>query len=193
LALLRLLETSSGSIRIDQVDLSTMKRGAIREQITTLPQDPVKLPGTVRNNLDPHHHIESDAALISALEKVHLWDTIRDREGSLDAEFDNLSLSHGQQQLFCLARALLRKTKVVLFDEATSSVDRHTDERIQQVIRSEFADCTILAVAHRLETIGDADVVVVMDQGRVVETGDPHVLKEREGSLFRELWTARHG
>jgi ATP-binding cassette subfamily C (CFTR/MRP) protein 1 len=125
------------------------------------------------------------------LEKVFLWDKIFER-GGLNVEFDTLGLSHGQQQLFSLARAMLNKRKVVLLDEATSSLDRQTDEAIQKVIREEFKECTVLAVAHRLETIGDADVVVVVDRGKIVEVGDPKVLRE-EDSLFRALWENRHG
>jgi len=188
LTLLGLLETKSGTRHINGLDLSRTPRETVRSRLTTLPQDPVKLQGTVRTNLDPEGTIKGDdATLIAALTKAKIWEVIATR-GGLDADFDELGLSHGQQQLFCLGRALLHKTKVVLLDEATSSVDRHTDEEIQKVIRAEFAGCTVLMVAHRLEAIVDADVVVVMDDGRIVETGDPRVLLEKPGSLFRILY-----
>ncbi|KAF8849622.1 putative multidrug resistance protein MDR [Acephala macrosclerotiorum] len=192
LTILRLLETPTGSLYIDGLDLSSIPVNTTRSRLTTLPQDPVKLPGTVRDNLDPFKSIKSDDDLVSALTKVNMYDAITTR-GGLDVEFDTLSLSHGQQQLFCLARTLLHKSKVVLMDEATSSVDQQTDEEVQKALKSEFADCTVLAVAHRLETIGNSDVVVVVDQGRIVEVGNPQKLREDPGSLFKALWENRHG
>lgn len=144
--------------------------------------------------MDPFKSIKSDNDLVTALTKVNLWDAINNRDGGgLDADFDALGLSHGQQQFFCLARAILQKRKVVLLDEATISVDRQTDQEVQKVIRTEFADCTVVAVAHRLETIGDSDVVVVIDQGSIVEVGDPKMLREEAGSLFKALWEDSHG
>lgn len=112
-----------------------------------------------------------------------LWETVEER-GALDSEFDALGLSQGQQQLFSLTRAMLHKRKVVLLDQATSSVDRHTDEAIQKVIQEEFKACTALVVAHLLETIGDADMMVVVDHGTIVDVGGSKVLREEE-LLFR--------
>lgn len=150
------------------------------------------LPGTIRDNLDPHSRCcSSDEGIISKLQKVLLWELI-DGRGGLDANFDTLELSHGQQQLFSLARAILDKKKVVLLDEATSNVDMQTDRVIQEVIREEFKDCTVLTVAHRLETIGDMDMVIVIDQGRIVEVGDPKVLRDQHVSHFGSLWENRH-
>ncbi|KAE9377881.1 putative ABC multidrug transporter [Stipitochalara longipes BDJ] len=191
LTLLRLLETPSGSLSIDNLSLSSFPRNILRLHFTTLPQDPVTLPGTVRNNIDPLSVASSDEGIILTLEKVFLWGLISGT-GGLYIEFDTLGLSHGQQQLFSLARAMLNKRKVVLLDEATSSVDRQTDEAIQNVIWEEFKECRVLVVAHRLETIGDADVVVVIDQGKIAEVGAPKVLREGE-SVFRTLWENRHG
>ncbi|KAI8230251.1 ABC transporter atnG [Colletotrichum sp. SAR 10_77] len=174
LTLLRLLETPSGSVQIDDVDLCSLSRKAIRPYFITLPQDPVTLPGSVRTNLDPNASFDGesgDKALVEALEKTFLWDDVIKSRGGLDAVFAELGLSHGQQQLLALARAILHKdqSKVVLLDEATSSVDHGTDQMLQKVLREELASHTILAVAHRLDTIEDYDVVVVMDNGRIVE------------------------
>ncbi|KAI8198964.1 ABC transporter [Colletotrichum sp. SAR 10_65] len=174
LTLLRLLETPSGSVQIDDVDLCSLSRKAIRPHFITLPQDPVTLPGSVRTNLDPNASFDGesgDKALVEALEKTFLWDDVIKSRGGLDAVFAELGLSHGQQQLLALARAILHKdqSKVVLLDEATSSVDHGTDKMLQKVLREELASHTILAVAHRLDTIEDYDVVVVMDNGRIVE------------------------
>ncbi|KAK2756862.1 ABC multidrug transporter [Colletotrichum kahawae] len=193
LALLRLLETPSGSIHIDDVDLCSLSRKAIRPHVITLSRDPVTLPGSVRTNLDPNGSFDrqsGDKALIEALEKTFLWDDVIKPRGGLDADFAELGLSHGQQQLFALARAMSHKykSKVVLLDEATSSIDHETDEMLQKVLREELASHTILAVAHRLDTIEDYDVVVVMDNGRIVEVGNPRELREQTGSAFQRLF-----
>ncbi|KAL3417375.1 ABC multidrug transporter, partial [Phlyctema vagabunda] len=202
LTLLRLLEVESGSVFIDGVDISTLSRDTIRSRIITLPQDPIQLAGTVRENLCPGAiHVtggagEDDARLVSALRKVSIWETVHER-GGLDAEFSKIALSHGQQQLFCLARAMLlvgrEEKKIVLLDEPTSSVDRDTDAAVLQVVRDEFKHCTVVAVAHRLDSIVGCQAVVCMDAGRVVEVGEPRVLLAQEGSRFRMLWDARHG
>ncbi|KAF2995600.1 hypothetical protein E8E14_000809 [Neopestalotiopsis sp. 37M] len=192
LSLLKLLETQSGSITIDGLDLAAVSNTVLRTHLMALPQDAVTLPGSVRTNLDPLNTVIGDDTLTDALSRVGMWETISSR-GGLDADFDSLGLSHGQKQLFCLARALISKSPVVLLDEATSSVDHHSDEQVQKVLREAFRDKTVLVVAHRLETIGDLDMVVVMEKGRVVEVGDPRELKSKPDSLFGTLWESRHG
>ncbi|KAK2000495.1 P-loop containing nucleoside triphosphate hydrolase protein, partial [Colletotrichum falcatum] len=191
LTLLRLLEYQSGTVCIDGIDISQIPRVTLRDRLTVLPQDPVTLDGTVRLNLALEAPHLSDDLLIASLRKVKLWELVQER-GGLDAEFGAMNLSHGQRQLFCLARATLGKSKVVLLDEATSSLDRETEEDIQRVLREEFSDCTVITVAHRLESIADGDVVVVMDGGEVVEVGGPRQLLDRATSKFKDLWDDRH-
>ncbi|WDK17382.1 ABC multidrug transporter [Colletotrichum graminicola] len=150
------------------------------------------LSGTVRQNLDPVGVVAGDDAVIeSTLAHLGLWETIREN-GGLDAEFYEEALSHGQRQLFFLARAILRKDvgRVVLLDEATSSVDIHTEKTVEDLIREEFKDHSVLAIAHRLDTVADFDRVVVLDKGRVVEVGSPRDLLRQAGGRFRELWDA---
>jgi len=106
--------------------------------------------------------------------------------GGLDAQMKAQPLSQGQQQLFCLARAMLRDSRILVLDEATSNVDQETDTLMQRIIRREFAQHTIITVAHRLDTIADADVVAVLSEGRLVEFGKPEELLARQ-SRFREL------
>ncbi|KEY65241.1 hypothetical protein S7711_08779 [Stachybotrys chartarum IBT 7711] len=190
LSILRLLELRSGSICIDGLDLSTMPRPEIRTRLTTLPQDPIKLTGSVRYNLDPGNTIQTDDMLVAVLAKVGMWSVIEPR-GGLDADFEDLGFSAGQLQLFCLARALLLRNSVVLLDEATSNVDRQTDEQIRRVIREELGGRTILEVAHRLDAIKDYDVVVVMGEGRILEMGSPKDLLGRPNSAFRALSNSR--
>ncbi|PQE13970.1 hypothetical protein CJF30_00006789 [Rutstroemia sp. NJR-2017a BBW] len=185
-AIFRMLElTPESSIVIDGIDLTTLPRQIVRSRLNGVPQDPFFLRGSVRTNADPYNQ-HSDTAIITALEKVHLWGLIL-AKGGLEADLDTEFFSHGQRQLFCLARAILREGKVVVLDEATSSVDPDTDKLMQKVIREEFAGCTIIAVAHRLNTILDFDRVVLLGKGEVVEIGKPDELLQRNGA-FRELY-----
>jgi ATP-binding cassette subfamily C (CFTR/MRP) protein 1 len=128
----------------------------------------------------------TDATIIESLSKVQLWEAINSR-GGLDVQMQTQPLSHGQQQLFCLARALMKKSKILVLDEATSNVDGETDQLMQKIIRSEFKDHTIITVAHRLDTIVDSDLVAVLDRGRLMEVGPPEVLLEKP-SLFRDMY-----
>jgi len=140
-------------------------------------------------NLDPSDCAGVDAAQ-TALEKVGLWDIVREA-GGLETEMNAEELlSHGQRQLFCLARALLRRSKVLVMDEFSASVDVATEERMMDVIAREFHGCTVIAVAHRLGTIRGYDQVAVFENGRVVEVGEPGLLLEVEGGKFRGLWEA---
>lgn len=180
-----MIEIQSGSISIDNINLQRCPRSSIRSQINAIPQDPYFLHGTIRANLDPWN-AQIDADLEASLRKVELWETIQ-RRGGLDAELDVDFLSHGQRQLFCLARAILRPGRIVVLDEVTSSVDRKTDALMQRVIREEFAQHTIIAVAHRLETILDFDRILVLDKGTVVECDNPAELLGRQ-SVFRDLY-----
>jgi ATP-binding cassette subfamily C (CFTR/MRP) protein 1 len=157
--------------------------------MVTIPQDPFILSGSVRLNADPYA-ATTDQHIISALEKVGLW-SLLDSRGGLDADMNINPLSQGQQQIFCLARAMLRteKGKILVLDEATSSVDADTDLLIQKLIREEFSNFTVLTVAHRLDTIMDSDRVLVLDGGRVVEIGSPEELIKSEGAF----WELRGG
>ena len=141
-----------------------------------------RFAGTLRYNLDPFG-LHSDAEVWAVLERVELKETVLerfpDRLGHLITERGE-NISVGQRQLLCISRALLRKSRVIILDEATASVDNATDQKIQSAIRTEFRDCTVLTIAHRLETIADSDLVVVLDQGQVSEFGSPAQLLEQE-------------
>ncbi|KAM3077467.1 hypothetical protein ACMFMG_006808 [Clarireedia jacksonii] len=176
LTLFRMLDLSQGSIIIDGIDISSVPRHKIRSRLTILPQDPFFLSGTVRLNADPLGR-KSDEEIISALVKVGLWEAIREN-GGLDAWIGGSGsgefLSEGQKQLFCLAGAILKKSKILVLDEATSRIDPQTDAKMQELIRKEFYDCTIIAVAHRLDGLVDFDQILVLDKGRVVRMGAPN-------------------
>ncbi|KAK0732544.1 putative ABC multidrug transporter [Apiosordaria backusii] len=193
LAILRLLQLKSGTICIDGVNVANIPLETIRTSLTALPQDSVSIQGcSVRTNLAPPNSEVSDEELIAALNKAGLWNEVVSVRGGLDADFDSLNLSPGQRQLFSLAAATLRKSKVVLLDEITGSVDFETDAKMRRMMEKEFAGCTVLEVVHRIEMIEGYDLVVVMDGGMVVEVGKPGVLLPREGgSRFKELWDAK--
>ncbi|WEW60177.1 hypothetical protein PRK78_005662 [Emydomyces testavorans] len=190
LALLRLLDISAGRVVIDDVDLSMVPRHEVRSRIIVIPQDQFMLEGSVRLNADPFGTI-SDACIQNALEKVHLWPLIESR-GGLDGKMDASSLSAGEQQLFRLAQAMLRKdsSKILVLDEATSNVDSNTDLLMQKVIQEEFKDFTILAVAHRVDTILNYDKVAVFDKGKLVEFDRPQTLLETKGSFLGTVYRA---
>ncbi|KAF4982828.1 hypothetical protein FZEAL_1620 [Fusarium zealandicum] len=182
LSILRLLELNSGAIRIDGKDLATISRQHIRTQITTIPQDPVNLSGSVRDNLDPESLIQADAVLEQALKKTALWEAIEAR-GGLDADLGELGFSVGQRQLFCLARALLSRSSVVLLDEPASSVDNATNQEVRKIIKDFMDGRTVVEVSHRLDHIADFDVAVVMGNGVIIEVGDPEELLGRDSAL----------
>ncbi|KAL6807735.1 P-loop containing nucleoside triphosphate hydrolase protein [Trichoderma sp. SZMC 28013] len=193
LALLRLLDPSSGTLSIDSVLLSTIPRETIRSRIITVSQDQFVLPGTIRHNIDPSASY-TDNAIVEALCAVDLW-TVIDSRGGLDATFEEDMLSHGQKQLFFLARAVLKKDcgKVVLLDEASSSLDKETEQMVRTIINTHFKNHTVVSIAHHLETILDFDRVVVMDKGRVVEVGPPRELLQAAGhGKFKALWEANN-
>ena len=186
--LVRLLEMDSGSIVIDDVDIATVPRETIRERLVSLPQDPLVLNGSVRLNVDPEER-STEEAVATALDRVGLGDLAQSR--GIMADITATSLSRGQQQLLALARAVVKKqacgSTILLLDEATSNVDAETDAVLQRVLREDFSGCTRVAVAHRIHTIMDSDVIVVMDSGRIVEVGSPAELLRNEEGWFSQL------
>ncbi|CAO3570415.1 unnamed protein product [Mortierella alpina] len=177
-----------GSIEIDGLDISTLGLRALRKQLAIIPQDPTLFAGTVRDNLDPFAEM-GDSELWLALERAHLKDHIASLPGGLSYEVSQggENFSVGQRSLICLARALLRKTKILILDEATAAVDVETDELIQRTIRQEFKDRTILTIAHRIKTVMDSDKILVLEKGRVEEYDAPSVLLKQKHGLFYSL------
>ncbi|KAI9000570.1 P-loop containing nucleoside triphosphate hydrolase protein [Trametes punicea] len=207
-ALYRLVELSSGSIVIDGVDISTIGLKDLRDGLAIIPQDPLLFSGTLRSNLDPFGY-HDDARLWDALKRAYLVEDRKehsidqvpgDEEGkegtrspvnrfTLDSpiEDEGSNLSIGQRSLVSLARALVKGSKILILDEATASVDYETDRKIQDTIASEFADRTILCIAHRLRTIIGYDRICVLDAGQIAEFDTPANLYERPGGIFRSM------
>ncbi|OWK62309.1 Canalicular multispecific organic anion transporter 1 [Lonchura striata] len=180
--LFRVLEAAGGKIIIDDVDIATIGLHDLRKSLTIIPQDPVLFTGTLRMNLDPFDQY-SDEEVWKALELAHLKTFVQglpERLLHLVSEAGE-NLSVGQRQLVCLARALLRKAKILILDEATAAVDLETDHLIQTTIRSAFADCTVLTIAHRLHTIMDSNRVMVLHAGQIVEFDSPEQLLMKQG------------
>lgn len=188
LALYRMVELEEGGVEIDGVDTANLKLSTLRSSMSMIPQDPFMFSGTIRLNLDPFD-LHGDAELWKALEGVGLKETIENLDEKLGAPVvDNgANFSQGQRQLFCLARALLRKSKILMMDEATASVDIESDALIQRTIRENMQDTTVLTIAHRIHTIMDSDRVLVMDNGQISEFDAPQTLLTQKNSLFRHL------
>lgn len=188
-ALFRIVETGKGSVSIDGVDIASIGLHDLRERLSIIPQDPVLFSASVRFNLDPFDEQKGDAPLWEALGRVQLREVVEALPGGLDsqvAEGGN-NFSVGQRQLICIARALLRRPKVLVMDEATASVDRDSDAQIQSMVRECFSHCTVLTIAHRLHTVVDSDRVLVLDDGHVAELDTPSNLLRREGGVFRAM------
>ncbi|XP_051994919.1 multidrug resistance-associated protein 1 [Xyrauchen texanus] len=186
LGIFRILEAAKGKIYIDGINIAQIGLHELRSRITIIPQDPVLFSGSLRMNLDPFDGY-NDEEVWRALELAHLKDFVSGLPDKLNHECseggENLSL--GQRQLVCLARALLRKTKILVLDEATAAVDLETDNLIQSTIRTQFEDCTVLTIAHRLNTIMDYSRVIVMDRGYVTEMDSPPNLLSQRGQFYR--------
>ncbi|XP_010082662.1 PREDICTED: multidrug resistance-associated protein 1-like, partial [Pterocles gutturalis] len=185
--LFRVLEGCEGKIIIDGIDISTIGLHDLRGNLNIIPQDPILFSGTLQSNLDPLGK-HSDLELWEVLELCDLKDFVQSLPKKLLHEISEggENLSVGQRQLVCLARVLLRKTKILVLDEATASVDMETDNLVQSTIKKEFYNCTILTIAHRLHTVMDSERVLVLDAGRILEYDTPHNLLQRKGT-FSEM------
>lgn len=186
--LLRLMKVDAGHVRVDGVDIATLSPEAVRQSVTVIPQSPFFLPGSVRLNLaaatSGTADTTTDEAMMSALAKVGLWELVSAR-GGLQAPMSAVALSLGQQQLFALATAMLRRSKVVVMDELTSGVDEETEAKMYALMQDEFGDCTVIGVAHRLKVVADGDLVVVLSGGQCVEMGERRALWETRGAFWQ--------
>ncbi|XP_069761773.1 multidrug resistance-associated protein 1 isoform X2 [Narcine bancroftii] len=186
LGLFRIIEPAAGHVYIDGIDIAKIGLHDLRFQITIIPQDPVLFSGSLRMNLDPFDKY-SDEEIWRALEMAHLNTFVSSLSNKLYHECSDGggNLSVGQRQLLCLARALLRKSKVLVLDEATAAVDLETDKLIQSTLRNQFDDCTVLTIAHRLNTIMDYSRILVLDNGEIVEFDTIPRLVSKKGTFYK--------
>ncbi|KAM9411393.1 ATP-binding cassette sub-family C member 3 isoform 4-T4 [Salvelinus alpinus] len=185
LCLFRLLEAAGGEITIDGVKISEIGLHDLRSKLTIIPQEPVLFSGSLRMNLDPFEKY-SDGEVWKALELSHLNKFVSNQPAKLELACSEggENLSVGQRQLVCLARALLRKTRILILDEATAAIDLETDDLIQSTIRTQFEDCTVFTIAHRLNTIMDYTRVLVLDKGQIAEFDTPTNLLFQRGIFY---------
>uniref|UniRef100_A0A3P8P285 Multidrug resistance-associated protein 4 n=1 Tax=Astatotilapia calliptera TaxID=8154 RepID=A0A3P8P285_ASTCA len=186
-ALFRLAEPE-GRIMIDGFLTSEIGLHTLRQKMSIIPQDPVLFTGTMRKNLDPFKQ-HTDEDLWNALQEVQMKAMVDELPSKLETVLteSGSNFSVGQRQLVCLARAILRKTRILIIDEATANVDPRTDGLIQQTIRDKFQECTVLTIAHRLNTIIDCDRILVLDAGMIQEYDEPYVLLQNQDGLFYQM------
>ncbi|KAK1994571.1 ABC transporter [Colletotrichum falcatum] len=202
LSLLGMVEESTGRIVLDDVDLALVPKDVTRQKLTCLTQDPFLLDGSVRLNADPHGEA-TDTDIMSALQKVGLWDIFRSKQSTeasrplefsiLDTKMEEDFLSQGQRKLFCLGRALLRKSPVLVLDEPSSGVDASTESYIEAIVESEFATSTVIMATHSLAGVRRFDKVVVLDGGVLLEYGEPEELLARVDGAFAKLYAVQRG
>ena len=191
LCLCRVIEASSGKILIDDVDISLIGLSLLRNIISIIPQDPTLMKGTLRENLDPLGK-SNDNIMITQLKLLDL-DYLLD-EGGLDflIKDNGNNLSAGERQLICIARSMLRNSKIIIMDEATSSIDYSTEKLIQKAILTTLKNSTVITIAHRIKTIIEYDRIFVLDKGVLVEQGSPkNLLKNKQGSFYK-LYSQSH-
>uniref|UniRef100_A0A3B1INS5 ATP binding cassette subfamily C member 8 n=1 Tax=Astyanax mexicanus TaxID=7994 RepID=A0A3B1INS5_ASTMX len=185
LALFRLVDQFEGRIIIDGIDIAKLPLQTLRSRFSIIPQDPFLFSGTIRFNLDPERRA-TDRTLWEALEIAQLMPVVKALPGGLDATVTEggENFSQGQRQLFCLARAFVRKSSILIMDEATASIDMATESILQKVVLTAFGDRTVVNIAHRVHTILESDVVIVMKHGGILEYAAPDVLLEQKDSVF---------
>ncbi|XP_073446643.1 ATP-binding cassette sub-family C member 5-like [Dendrobates tinctorius] len=188
MTLFRLVELSGGVIIIDNVHINTIGLEDLRKNLSIIPQEPVLFVGSVRWNLDPINQYTDDEVW-DALEKTHMKQHVQQLNGKLQAHVteNGGNFSVGERQLLCMARALLRNSQILLLDEATAAIDNETDALVQDTINDAFSDCTVLIIAHRLNTVFHCDRIMVMDHGKIMEFDKPSVLLSDENSMFRAM------
>eukprot|EP00462_Mataza_sp_D1_P005405 CAMPEP_0175120882 /NCGR_PEP_ID=MMETSP0087-20121206/864_1 /TAXON_ID=136419 /ORGANISM="Unknown Unknown, Strain D1" /LENGTH=309 /DNA_ID=CAMNT_0016402371 /DNA_START=131 /DNA_END=1056 /DNA_ORIENTATION=+ len=188
LALFRMVEAAEGQIAIDGIDIATRGLHTLRSRMCMVPQDPLLFSGTVRFNLDPFKQ-HSDQQILAALKAVQLGEVVHTLSEGLNSEVQEggSNWSVGQRQLLCLARAILRRTKFLVLDEASASLDLETDRILQTTIREGFRDATVVTIAHRLETIMDYDYILLLDKGEISEIGTPFELLQRPQGHFASM------
>ena len=190
LCLFRILEATEGRIMIDDVDISSVGLQKLRNNLTIIPQDPALMEGTLRYNIDPLGK-STDSEILNVMEKIGFDYIIKRSNEGLGQGISEggTNLSVGEKQLICITRAILRKSKIIVMDEATASIDYKTEELIQKAISDLLNDSTFITIAHRIKTILNYDKIITLDNGQIVDFDTPKNLLENKDSLFYELYS----
>ena len=186
LCMFRLLEASEGNISIDDIDISKIGLEILRKNLTIIPQEPTLIEGTLKENVDPEQ-IFDDEKIMAVLKDVGLDDFMEGKNLEYKIENNGNNISIGEKQLICIARALIKKTKIILMDEATANIDYKTETFLQNSINKELKDCTVITIAHRIKTIINYDKILVLNNGEIAEYDSPKNLLEKKG-LFYQLY-----
>uniref|UniRef100_A0A7N2M9F6 ABC-type xenobiotic transporter n=1 Tax=Quercus lobata TaxID=97700 RepID=A0A7N2M9F6_QUELO len=186
--LFQIVELAAGQIMIDGINISVLGLPDLRSRLSIIPHDPTMFEGTVRSNLEPLEEY-TDEKIREALDKCQLGDEVRKKEGKLDSTVseNGENWSVGQRQLVCLGRVLLKKSKVLVLEEATASVDTATDNLIQRTLKQHFSNCTVITIAHRITSVLDSDMVLLLNNGLIEEHDSPTRLLENKSSSFAQL------
>jgi ABC-type multidrug transport system fused ATPase/permease subunit len=188
LGLFRILEATRGQILIDDVDISQIGLELLRDSISFIPQNPKLIDGTLRENIDPLRKY-SDEEIIFQLNLIGLAYLLDDNGGlEVEIEANGSNISVGEKQLICIVRAMLKKSKIIIMDEANSSFDYKTDSLIQKCLMKSFQGCTLITIAHKIKTIINHDRIFVLERGELVETGKPEELIAKKKGFFYELY-----
>jgi ABC-type multidrug transport system fused ATPase/permease subunit len=190
LCLFRILEATEGRIMIDDVDISSIGLDKLRKSLTIIPQDPALIEGSLRYNIDPLDKY-SDSDIMKVMEKIGFDYIVKRSNEGLYQEIaeGGSNLSVGEKQLICITRAILRKSKIIIMDEATASIDYKTEEMIQKAITELLNDSTFITIAHRIKTIINYDRIITLDNGQIVDFDSPKNLLNKKDSLFYELYS----
>jgi ABC-type multidrug transport system fused ATPase/permease subunit len=190
LCLFRILEATEGRIMIDDVDISSIGLDKLRKNLTIIPQDPALIEGSLRYNIDPLDKY-SDTDILKVMEKIGFDYIVKRSNEGLYQEIaeGGSNLSVGEKQLICITRAILRKSKIIIMDEATASIDYKTEEMIQKAITELLNDSTFITIAHRIKTIINYDRIISLDNGQIVDFDTPKNLLNKKDSLFYELYS----
>ena len=186
LCLFRILEADSGRILIDDIDISKLDLFSLRENISIIPQEPTLIKGSLKYNIDPYHNY-TDEEISSLISEIGFNSFISDKSLDYKIEENGSNLSVGERQLVCIVRAFLKQNRIIVMDEATSSIDFKTENIIQNAISKLMNNCTIITIAHRIKTIIDYDRILVMSNGEIVEFDTPQNLLNKKG-LFYNLY-----
>jgi len=195
LCLLGMLYPNQGKIEIDDINIKSIGLQNLREEITIIPQDPYLFEGKLKRALDPfEEYTENEINKVVSLTGLNgfLKDKCKDSILDMEIKENGANLSSGEKQLICIGNAILRKKNIILIDEATANIDMKTEEFVFKNINSFFKEATVLIIAHRINTVLNSDRIVVVDKGKIIETGEPNLLLHDFSSSFHELWKDSH-